>query len=66
MPSAIWHLLLRSGSAHYDQELAVEVARRRTRRMRRWRRKRALIKSNNPHLAAGKTHNRTKSVPCSL
>lgn len=45
-------LQLRSGSAHCDQELTVEVARRRTRRMQRWRRRRALIKSVNP-LARG-------------
>jgi len=60
---------LRSGSAHWDLELAVEVRQcplgsggpavptgiwTARRRMRRRRRRRtALIKSNNPHLAGG-------------
>ena len=68
MPTAICNSRLRSGSAHWDLELAVEV------RLcplgsglrggggggggggcgrRRRRRRTALIKSNNPHLAGG-------------
>ena len=88
MPTGIWSSRLRSGSAHCDLRLAVEVRqcplgsgargggpavptgiwtarrRRRVRRRRRqWRRRRrrtALIKSNNPHLAAGEK--RTKNT----
>ena len=64
VPTGIWSSRWRSGSAHWDLELAVEVrlcppgiwtARRTRRRWRRRRRRRrtALIKSNNPHLAGG-------------
>ena len=56
MPTALWHLQLRSGiHAHCDLELAVEVRQSR-RRQEEERREggeelRALIKSNRPHLA---------------
>lgn len=48
VPTTMWHLLWRSGSAHCDLELAVEE-RMRMRRMRRQRMSRdPLLKSDNP------------------
>ena len=76
MPTATWTSRLRSGSAHWDLDLAVEVrlcplgsgargggpavptgiwTARRGGGVRR-RRRTALIKSNNPHLAGGEQH----------
>jgi len=56
-------LQLRSGSAHSDRELAVEVRRRRSRRRRR-RRDASLIESRDPHLAGGeKDSPLTKNQP---
>ena len=62
VPTAIWRLLLRSGSAHCDLALAVQETRRRGEE----RRRRALIKSNNPHLAGGEQNeqNHTPNTPC--
>ena len=51
MPTAISHLLLRSGSAHCDLALGGEEEQKEETR------RRALIKSNNPYLAGGEKHN---------
>ena len=55
MPTAIFHLQLRSGSAHCDLPLAVLVAGEKEEEKEE-RRRRTLIKSNNPHLEGGEQH----------
>ena len=76
MPTAIWKSRLRSGSAHCDLEVAVEVRQCPLgsgargggpavptgilTARRRRRRRTALIKSNNPHLARGEKHMRLR------
>ena len=58
LPTAIWHLLLRSSRAHCDLARAVQVARSKQSR----RKRRALIKSNSPHLAGGNQQKTTASL----
>ena len=83
VPTATWKSRLRSGSTHCDLQLAVEVRQcplgsaargggpavptgiwtaRRRRRVRRRRRRTALIKFNNPHLAGGEPNHQSFTI----